>query len=147
MINKTGQTAKNIISEHANKWGVAKGIIVSYLITMPIFLIFAYVLTFTDFPQKYIPLFVIITTLISIALAGWVSTKNVRSRGWLNGGIVGFIYMLVLFILSSITFETFAINKHVVSMFVIGILTGSIGGILGINFKKDSRIKVKKKNF
>ncbi|MDQ2085236.1 TIGR04086 family membrane protein [Herbivorax sp. ANBcel31] len=136
MNNKTGQSAKNIMDEHANTLSIAKAILVSYLITLPVFAIFAYILTFTDFPQKYISSFVIITTLLSVVIAGWISTKYIRSKGWLNGGIVGFVYMLVLFLLSSTTFGDFSINKHVVTMFVIGTLTGSIGGILGINFKR-----------
>lgn len=145
MINKTGQTAKNIINEHANIVTIVKGILVSYLITLPVFAVFAYLLTFTDFPQKYMPTAVIITTLLSIVIAGWSSTKNVKSKGWFNGGIVGIVYMLILFALSSITYENFSINKHVVTMLAIGVLTGSIGGILGINLRKEPRMSSKSK--
>ena len=57
MINKTSQSAKNIMSEHANALSIAKAILISYLITIPVFAIFAYILTFTDFPQStYLPL-------------------------------------------------------------------------------------------
>lgn len=146
MINKTGQSAKNIMSEHANALSIAKAILISYFITIPVFAIFAYILTLTDFPQKYIPSFVIITTLLSVVIAGWSSTKYIKSKGWLNGGIVGFVYMLVLFLLSSSTYGDFGINMHVATMFIIGTLTGSIGGILGINLKKEPRVN-KMKNF
>lgn len=141
MINKTGQSAKTIMSEHANALSIAKAILISYLITIPVFAVFAYILTLTDFPQKYTPYFVIVTTILSVVIAGWSSTKYIRSKGWLNGGIVGFIYMLVLFLLSSSTYGSFSMNAHVITMFVIGTLTGSIGGILGINFKRGPRYK------
>lgn len=141
MINKTGQAAKNIINEHANIVTIAKGILVSYAVTLPIFAVFAYFLTFTDFPQKYIPSAVIITTLLSIVIAGWTSARNMRSRGWLNGAVVGLVYMVVLYFLSSVTFENYSISRHVITMFIIGILTGSIGGILGINLRKESSYK------
>ena len=146
MINKTGQSAKNIMSEHANALNVAKSILISYLITIPVFAIFAYILILTDFPQKYISTFVIITTLLSVVIAGWSSTKYIKSKGWLNGGIVGFFYMLVLFLLSSSSYGDFSINIHVITMFIIGTLTGSIGGILGINLRKEPRVG-KIKNF
>ena len=55
------------------------------------------------------------------------------------------IYAL-LFLLSSSTYGDFSINMHIVTMFVIGTLTGSIGGIFGINLKKEPRIN-KMKNF
>jgi putative membrane protein (TIGR04086 family) len=139
MINKTGQTAKNIISEHSNLVTIIMGILVSYAITLPITAVFAYILMFTDFPQKYLPTAVIITTLLSIVIAGWVSTKNVKSKGWLNGGIVGIVYVLILYLVSSVVYRDFSVNMHVVTLFFIGILTGSIGGILGINLRREPR--------
>ena len=139
MVNKTGNTAKNILSEHSNLMIIIKGILVSYLITLPIFAVFAYILTFTDFPQRYIPTAVIITTLLSIVVAGWLSSKNVKSKGWLNGGIVGIVYMVVLYLLSSTGYKDFSIDRQVVTMFIVGILSGCVGGILGINSKKEPR--------
>lgn len=136
MINKTGQAAKNIINEHSNIVTIIKGILVSYLFTLPMFAVFAYFLTFVDFPQKYLSTAVIITTLLSIVIAGWISTRNVRSKGWLNGGIVGIIYMLILYLLSSIVYREFTLNSHVLILLAIGVLTGSIGGILGINLRR-----------
>jgi len=67
-----------------------------------------------------------------------------KSKGWLNGAIVGFIYMLILYLVSSIVYREFAINSYVLILLGIGILSGSIGGILGINLKdnKDSKVKI-----
>lgn len=90
MTNKTSQTAKNIISEHANIVSMIKGIAIAYLITIPLFMVFSFFLTYMDFPEKFLPSAVIITTLISIIIAGWSSTCRVQSRGWMNGGIIGF---------------------------------------------------------
>lgn len=143
MINKS-QTAKNIINEHANIVTVAMGILVSFLITLPVFALFSYILTFVDFPDKYISTAVIITTLISMVIAGWIAAKNIKSRGWLNGAIVGLVYMGILFLASSLVFRDFSIDKHVVIMMIIGILAGSIGGILGVNFTSQPRVKIKK---
>ena len=77
MINKTGQAAKAIINENSNLVTIVKGILISYVVTIPIFLVFAYILTFTSFPEKHIPTAVIITTIISIVVAGSSSTKNI----------------------------------------------------------------------
>ncbi|NLD47561.1 MAG: TIGR04086 family membrane protein [Clostridiaceae bacterium] len=143
MINKS-QAARNIINEHANIVTVAKGILISYLITIPIFALFAYILTFVDFPEKYMSTAVIITTLLSMIIAGWTAAKNMKSRGWLNGAVIGVIYMGVLFLLSSLAFRNFSIDRHVAMMLIIGILSGSIGGILGVNLTSQPRIKTRK---
>jgi len=136
MINKTGQAAKNILNGHSNIIMVIKGhtgILFVYNSDVCYFCVF---LKFTDFPLKYMSTAVIITTLLSIVIAGWISTKNVKSKGWLNGAIVGFIYMLILYLVSSIVYREFAINSYVLILLGIGILSGSIGGILGINLKR-----------
>lgn len=112
---------------------ILKGIGIAYLITLPLFLIFALVLCATSFPEKFITPAVVITTIISLLAAGSVATRNLKSRGWLNGAIVGFLYMLILYIIGSIVCKNFRLTGYVWTMLLIGILTGAIGGILGIN--------------
>lgn len=143
-MNQTGQNAKTVLSEHITISSILKGILVSYLVTIPTFIIFALILTYTDFPEKLISPAVVITTMISVLIAGSFTTRGVKSKGWLNGGAVGLIYMLVLYLVSSLVFNDFTINNYVISMCLIGVFTGSIGGIIGINIKRPSYKKVKR---
>jgi putative membrane protein (TIGR04086 family) len=113
-----------------------KGIGVSYLVTVPLFAVFSFILSRMEFPERYIDPAVLITTMVSILAAGIISSVNLRSRGWMNGAVVGLIYMLILYALSSIVYGSFPVNRHVVIMFVIGAITGAIGGIIGINMKR-----------
>lgn len=136
MQRNTSQTLKVPLKESITILSILSGTIFSYLITIPIFIFFALILTNTDFPEKYISAVVVITTIISVLTAGSTSVRGLKSRGWLIGSIIGFIYMLLLYFLSSIIFNNFTINKYVITMTAIGILTGAIGGILGINIKK-----------
>jgi putative membrane protein (TIGR04086 family) len=128
-------------NEKMSLFSLLKGLLVSYVITIPAFMLFALILANTDFPQKLISPAVVVTTIISVLTAGSVSTKGLKSRGWLNGSIVGLIYMFLLYIFSSLLFKNFAIDKYVVTMAVIGILTGAIGGIVGINIKNSNKYK------
>lgn len=127
------------ISEHLDILSVAKGILVSYIITIPCFLIFALILTNTDFPEKFITPAVVVTTIISILSAGSIVAGKLKRRGWLNGGIVGLVYMFVLYIVSGIVFRNFSIDSYVLTMAALGIIMGCIGGIIGINLNKPSR--------
>lgn len=139
MVNNSGQMSKTPIKDSITLISITKGIIISYIITLPVFCLFALILTNTDFPQKYTSTVVIITTIASILIAGSTSTKGLKSKGWLNGSIVGFVYIFILYLLSSIIFRNFIIDRYVITMGIIGVLTGAIGGIVGINFKKSSR--------
>ena len=141
MLMNINQVAKAPSNENIGFLPIIKGIAVSYIITIPVFMIFALILTNTDFPEKFTSPVVIITTIISVLTAGSTATKGLKNKGWLNGSIVGFIYMFILYILSSIIFKTFTVDKYVITMTIIGVLTGAIGGIIGINFKRSSRIR------
>jgi putative membrane protein (TIGR04086 family) len=140
-MNQTGQSAKTILSEHITLASVLRGLLISYLITIPTFIIFALILTYTSFPEMLISPAVVITTMISILTAGSTSTRGVKNKGWLNGGIVGMIYMLVLYLASSLVFNDFTVDNYVITMGLIGIFTGAIGGIIGINIKRPSHAK------
>ena len=147
MFKNTIQAVKAPLHESITLMSVIKGIIVSYLITIPVFVLFALILTNTDFPEKFISIGVVITTIISVLTAGTTSTRGLKNKGWLNGSAVGFIYMLILYLLSSIIFNNFVIDRYVITMTVIGVLTGAIGGIMGINVKKGGYKQTKSKSY
>ena len=133
----TGQTPgfKKSLDEHVNLLRVAKGLIISFLITLPCFLAFALFLTYTDFPEKYTFIAVLITTVISVLIASAYSTKNIKNKGWMNGCFVGILYVAILYLASSIVFMNFAIDVQVLLTVVIGAIVGCLGGIFGINLR------------
>jgi putative membrane protein (TIGR04086 family) len=145
MIKQSNQALASTLNDHNNLMSILRGIIVSYIITIPTFIIFSFILTYTNFPEKYILPVVVITTVISILMAGSTVTRSVKDKGWLNGGIVGFIYVFVLYIVSSLIYGNFAINRYVITMVIIGILVGAIGGIVGINIGLSSHYKHRRK--
>lgn len=136
MIKQANQAAKSVLYDRVNLALIFKGIVISYLITIPTFIIFAIILTYTSFPEKYISSTVMVTTIISVLIAGSTATRNVKNKGWMNGGFVGLVYTIVLYLISSIILKNFLIDKHVITVLIIGIITGAIGGIIGINLKK-----------
>lgn len=140
-INSPNTAMKAPLNESLNVMSILKGILIAYVITVPVFMLFALLLTNIDFPQRLITPAVVITTVVSVLFAGSTATRGVKSKGWLNGGLVGFIYMLALYLISSLALNNFTIDKYVLTMTIIGILTGAIGGIVGINLKKGSKYK------
>lgn len=127
--------------EGLNPLMLLKGLLASYIITIPAFMLFALILANVDFPQRLVTPVVVVITVVSVLTAGAVSTKDVRSRGWLNGGIVGLIYMIILYLISSIVYSNFAVDRNVLTMTVIGVLSGAIGGIMSINTRKSPDYK------
>lgn len=141
MINNANTTLKAPLNDSFNFVSVLKGILISYVITIPMFMLFALLLTNINFPERLTTPAVVITTVVSVLFAGSTATRDAKNKGWLNGGLVGLLYMLVLYLVSSLVLNNFIIDKYVLTMTFIGILTGAIGGIVGINLKKGPKYK------
>lgn len=114
---------------------ILKSILISWLITVPCFAVLALILTFTDFPENFIAPAVTIVTILSIFVAAMFGTAGKKNNGWLHGVLVGFLYVVSLYIISSIVFGNFAIDRYILTTLLIGVLTGALGGMTGINIR------------
>jgi putative membrane protein (TIGR04086 family) len=76
-----------------------------------------------------------IITMVSIALSSIYAAVRVESRGWLNGAMVGLIYMLILFLLSLLFKTGVSLDKFALFRIFMGFITGTLAGIIGINLK------------
>lgn len=115
---------------------VFKGIVISILITLFLLFLFSIVLTYTNVGENVIPVVIIIATIISILIGSSISTIKIKKNGILNGGIIGLIYILSIYLISSIVHVGFGVNIYAIIMIILSILAGMIGGIVGVNMKK-----------
>lgn len=115
---------------------IFKGIIVSFALTLISLFILALILTYTNVQDTIVPLATIIITAISILIGSSISTIKIKRNGIINGGIVGVIYILTIYLTSSIVEVGFTLGLKSVIMIIIGIMSGIIGGIVGVNLSK-----------
>lgn len=118
---------------------VLKNILISYGLTFVFLLIFAFVITYTDFPSGAVSPVVVVITLLSVMLSGILGGKKASQKGWLTGSISGLVYMLVLYLIGGMVFKDFTLGANSVLMMIGGVLCGIVGGIIGINNKKSYR--------
>lgn len=116
-------------------YGIAAALITSFGITIPAMLILAAILSFTDFPEKLITYAVLLATLSGLFTAGFKAGLHNEKSGIIKGGLVGLLYMLILYLISSIIYKNFMLNQRSVIMIVTGILSGIIGSFLGAGRK------------
>ena len=135
MTKQVNNSIKTVSTGYTNIRGFTKGLIIAYIVTAIMFSLFAIILSYLNFPEKFIPTVVKITGIISVLVASSASVKNLKNRGWLNGSILGFIYSLTLYFISSIISNDFSINNHIAMTTLVSIFAGAIGGIIGINLK------------
>ena len=127
----------NKIVENTSKGGMVlvKGIIISFVLTLISVFIFSIILTYTNIQESTIfPVLVFITAL-SILIGSSLSTIKIKKNGILNGGAIGLIYILVLYLISSITTTGFALTTQAIILMLSATIAGMLGGIVGVNIK------------
>ena len=115
---------------------ITKNIMISYGITLVLFFIFTFVITYTDISYTTVSAASIIITLLSILIAGILNGKKSSEKGWLTGCITGFLYMIILYIIGSIIYKNPGISSNGIMMIIAGTAAGTLGSIIGINNKK-----------
>lgn len=112
---------------------IIKGSGIALGITILSLFIFAILLTYTNIQESTMIPVVIIITAVSILIGSSLSTLRIKKNGLLNGALVGVIYILLIYIISSLTGSGFSLNIMSVIMLVSSIIAGMIGGIIGVN--------------
>ncbi len=131
MINMS----ENISENGNNIKKVIKGSAFSIIITLIGLLIYSIILSCTSVSESTIPTIVIIITAISILIGSTISTSNIKKNGIINGMFVGLIYIAIIYLLSSIVTGNFLLNITSIIMIITSVLTGALGGIIGVNKK------------
>lgn len=114
---------------------VLKGAGISLLTTVILLIIFSLVLTYTNIQENVINPVIIMITAVSILIGSSIGIGKMKKDGLINGAIVGVVYMIVIYLISSILNWKFKLNIQSIIMIGIGIAFGILGGIIGVNRK------------
>ena len=119
-----------------NIFYISESIIIAVIITIIALLIFSIVLAKTDLSEDTMIPIITTSTAIAILIGAVMCGKKVSSKGIINGGLVGGIYIIILYVLSSLINREFSLNLSSIILIIVSIITGIIGGIIGVNFSK-----------
>lgn len=112
---------------------IIKGLAISVILSLVAIFIFAVIISYTNFSENGVAPVMIGIVATSILIGTAVSTWKLAKNGILNGGLVGLLYMLILYLVSSSLGTGFALNTNAIIMIILGIIAGMIGGIIGVN--------------
>lgn len=123
------------ISENKNLISIFKGVVISLVTTFILLIIFAAILTFTNIQENTISPVVIIITAVSLLIGSTMGNRKMEKNGLLNGAMVGLIYILFLYLISSILNGNFSLNLASIIMIIVSIFFGILGGVVAVNKK------------
>ena len=115
-----------VMQESNNIMRILKGSLFAFITTLVLLLIYSFILTFTSISEKTIVACTIIITCISILIGSSISTVKIKKAGIINGGLVGLVYILVVYLFSSILQTGFSLNINSIIIMACGILAGMI---------------------
>lgn len=115
---------------------IFKGVLISLVVSFVLLAIFAIVLTYTSVSENTIVPVIIVVTGISILVGTILESRKIVKNGIGLGGIIGLVYVLILYIISSLLNAEFSINTQSFILILVAIFSGMIGGIIGVNNRK-----------
>lgn len=114
---------------------ITKGVGIALLATFILLLIFAGLLTYTQISETMINPVIIVVTAISILIGSSIGNIKIKRNGLLNGALIGGIYLVMIYLISSMLKGQFMLEIQSIIMIVIGMVFGILGGIIGVNKK------------
>ena len=123
------------INESKSIKNILKGVGISLIATVIMLIIFSIVLTYTNIQESAINPVIMIITAISILIGSSLGNIKIRKNGLINGGIIGAIYIIIIYLISSILNWKFFLNVQSIIMITVAIVFGILGGIIGVNKK------------
>lgn len=113
--------------------GVVKGLTYAYLITGVLFMLLAGILTVTNLLNNpmHQNIVIIIITVLAVVMGGRVVAKSCGKQGWMLGTLCGFIYYVIFFLIAYAFTRTFSFSGSILSMLVLCLGSGALGGFLG----------------
>ena len=131
---------KNMVSERKTKEDsnfvrIIKGSILSIILTIICLLIFSLILAYNNIQEKTMIPVITAVTAISILAGSIISVSKIEKKGIINGTLVGLIYILTIYIISSIAKGNFEITINSIILIASAIIAGMLGGIIGVNIK------------
>ena len=112
-----------------------KGLVIAFVMTIAMIFLVSVLLCNTNLNESIINPLIIFATSFSIHTGGFFTTKSLEKNGIITGGVLGLIYILSIYILSSILSSNFTININSIILIISSILCGAIGGIIGVNMQ------------
>lgn len=105
---------------------IIKGIAIAYGITLILLFLFAILLTYTNINESMIAPVILVITIISILIGGSIGSSKIEKRGLINGGIIGALYISILYLISSLIQTGFSLNIYSILMIVFSVVAGMV---------------------
>lgn len=108
--------------------------ILSFIISVMLFLfIVSIVFAYTKIDDRFIDSGIFLSIAISAFISSFVLCRRTKKKGLVHGVVINIISILIIFVISCILNNSFVLTNTLGIYIAICVLSGIIGGILGVN--------------
>ncbi len=112
--------------------GILWGVVVSLGLLAVGGLVLGLITNFTSLTDELPTNLLFILNYAAIFIGGLVTAYRVKTNGWLNGGLVGVIYMLIIIMLGSL-WQSVVFSWGLMLRVLLAFIVAGLGGMVGIN--------------
>ncbi len=113
---------------------IIAGVLLASLITLLLATLLALLLMVVDLNQDLVGGLLMLFNYLAIFVGGFFCGKRIRRQGWLNGGMMGIAYMVLLLFLGRILLPL-QLSSMIILRLMTGFISGGLGGMAGVNLK------------
>lgn len=109
-----------------------KSLIRGVILSIVLLLVTAIVFHFSNLDPTHIDTVTFIITVLSIVYAAIYGSFKIKSKGYLHGGIIGLLYMIVVAMISLFVQKGNIHYKGLIIMMIMSLVIGIFSGMIGI---------------
>ncbi|WP_408954474.1 TIGR04086 family membrane protein [Natroniella sp. ANB-PHB2] len=111
---------------------ILRGLIISLIILLASSAFLGVIISLTNIASNSVNTILFALNYLALFIGGLVASYSAQNNGWLNGGLVGVVYMAVIILLGSL-WTPITISLGLAARVVIGFVVSALGGVIGIN--------------
>lgn len=110
-----------------------KFMVISILIGMLITCLIGVLLAYTNINDNMLGTLIFVGTAISIFIGSTMLNRKFKKRGYLYGLIFGVVFFMLIYTFSCLLSSALIFNTTVLIYLIMTMVSGAIGGIIGVN--------------
>ncbi|MEG0872807.1 MAG: TIGR04086 family membrane protein [Clostridia bacterium] len=109
--------------------------IVSFAIAIILLCVTGAIFAYTNIADRHLSSFIFGIVMLCVLIGSTILSRKIKEKGLLHGAIFGFLFCILVYFFTVIAYTGFFISNTLGLYLAISVLSGVIGGIIGVNIK------------
>jgi len=114
---------------------ILTGLIYAFIFMAICTIVLSLMLWLSDFGERSLSTAAYVVHGFSVLTGGFISGRHSLRKGWMNGGLVGILYALIVFFVGFLGFDAGA-SLQTLILFILCAIVSAVGGIFGVNTRR-----------